>query len=199
MNMNKSYQQSIKSLVEAICPFDSTEARHRQEVLDWINSGEPLCRTKKPATPPKHLVSYFTLLDPEKKNLLLVDHKKALLWLPPGGHVEPDEHPNNTAHRELEEELNIQLPLLQETPIFLTVTETVGTTAGHIDVSLWYVFKADSSINYLYDQSEFNEIKWFPLDKLPLERTDPHMLRFCNKLIQALSIFKQLDPCLEHN
>ncbi|MEU4312510.1 NUDIX domain-containing protein [Nocardia sp. NPDC024068] len=36
---------------------------------------------------------------------------KAGLWLPPGGHVEPDEHPARTACREVAEELGITVDL----------------------------------------------------------------------------------------
>ena len=43
----------------------------------------------KPDVPPKHLVSYFALVDERRGKLLLVDHKLAGLWLPSGGHVEP--------------------------------------------------------------------------------------------------------------
>jgi 8-oxo-dGTP diphosphatase len=35
--------------------------------------------------------------------ILLVDHVNAGLWLPPGGHVEPDEDPEVTARREARE------------------------------------------------------------------------------------------------
>ena len=175
----------IHEIVANIDLLDSLENEHQKDVLQWVESGVELCRLEKPATPPKHLVSYFVLLDVETQQVLLVDHKRALLWLPGGGHVEPGEHPADTAHRELKEELNITLPFLHPDPLFLTVTETVGITAGHVDVSLWYVFLADSSANYSYDQSEFNEVRWFYLDNLPLARTDPHMARFCSKLVKS--------------
>lgn len=176
------YHETVASLIERIAPLDPLEASHKKSVLDWIATNTPLCRTEKPATPPKHLVSYASLLDLETKTLLLVDHKKAGLWLPPGGHVEPNEHPKKTACRELEEELGVKLPLLQEDPLFLTATETIGMTAGHVDVSLWYVFLANSSSSFDFDASEFHSIHWFPLNNLPLKRTDPHLSRFCKKL-----------------
>ena len=182
------YNKIIHKLVASIPSFDEIEREHQHDVLNWIDSGAELCRLEKPASPPKHLVSYFILLDIAKQTLLLVDHKKALLWLPTGGHVEPGEHPADTAHRELNEELNVRLPLLQPDPLFLTVTETIGTTAGHVDVSLWYVFTADSSVTYDYDTDEFNEIRWFPISELPLERSDPHMKRFCQKLMTHLPL-----------
>ena len=179
-------RQTIREIMTHLSPFDDVERIHQTEVLKWIDSKEELCRLKKPATPPKHLVSYCLIIDIEKQQLLLGDHIKAELWLPPGGHVEPNEHPLETAKRELKEELAIELPLLQLTPLFLTVAKTVGMTARHTDVSLWYVFKTDSKLRYQFDPSEFNAMKWFQIDNLPLDRTDPHMARFCNRLLHFL-------------
>lgn len=166
--------------VESICPLDSKEALHKQDCLDWIESGAKLCRTRKPDTPPKHLVSYFVLVD--GNHILLVDHKKALLWLPTGGHVEYNEHPKETVRREAQEELNIRANFLFDEPLFLTVTETVGLAAGHIDVSLWYVLKGSRKTSLKYDQTEFKNVKWFEKKDVPLDRTDPNISRFLQKL-----------------
>jgi 8-oxo-dGTP pyrophosphatase MutT (NUDIX family) len=52
-----------------------------------------------------HLVSHFVLADGQ--HALLVDHLNAQRWLPPGGHIEPSEHPRATVVRELREELGL--------------------------------------------------------------------------------------------
>ena len=197
--MTHGYNSIIKRLAQSIHPFDEQEAQHQRNVLNWIDSGAPLCRTIKPAIPPKHLVSYFTLFDPKEDKILLVDHKKALLWLPPGGHVEPGEHPHESAHRELSEELGVRLPLLISEPLFLTITKTVGLTAGHIDVSFWYVFLADSKVTYSYNQDEFSAVKWFSFDELPLQKADPHLARFCSKLKQLLHLIQHSSLESEYN
>jgi 8-oxo-dGTP diphosphatase len=172
----------VRALVEQILPFDSLEAQHLAETLSWIDSGAQIFRLQKPATLPKHLVSYFVVFDAKAQKVLLVDHKKALLWLPAGGHVEPDEDPADTVRRECREELGIDARFWRETPIFLTCTVTVGLTAGHTDVSLWYVILGDVDHPYVYDTDEFNGIKWFGLDDIPFDRADPHMQRFVEKL-----------------
>ena len=66
--------------------------------------------------------------------------------------------------------------------IFLTSTLTVGLTAGHTDVSLWYVLKGDSNKAYEFDKEEFNDIRWFHLNDVPYKKSDPHMGRFIQKL-----------------
>ena len=154
---------------------------HREETLAWIDSGVELCRLHKPATPPKHLVSYFALVD--RDHVLLVDHKKAQLWLPTGGHVEPGEHPRVTVVRELAEELGLELGEAPEAPLMLTVSETVGTTAGHTDVSLWYVLRGDRHAPLTFDTEEFYSVRWFHFDAAPVSRSDPHLSRFLRKLL----------------
>jgi 8-oxo-dGTP pyrophosphatase MutT (NUDIX family) len=130
----------IRSELESISPMDALELRHRSEALDWVDSGAPLFRTAKPATPPQHLVSYFVVVDGE--SILLVDHKNAQLWLPPGGHVEEGEHPRDTVAREVREELGFAPVHEIAAPLMVTCTTTVGLTSGHTDVSLWYLVNA---------------------------------------------------------
>lgn len=46
--------------------------------------------------------------------VLLHLHRKQQLWLPPGGHIERDELPQEAARREIEEETGLQLRLHSE-------------------------------------------------------------------------------------
>jgi len=177
-------RSAIREEVASIDPFDRLERAHCEDALAWIDSGAELCRVQKPATPPKHLVSYFVLVDHD--HVLLVDHKNAQLWLPTGGHVEPGEHPRVTVARELREELGLELADALGTPLMLTSTETVGATAGHTDVSLWYVIDADRGVPLRFDADEFHWVRWFHFSEAPVSRSDPHLPRFLGKL--ALTI-----------
>lgn len=181
-----SARSTVRDIVGSIVPFDDLEHEHIQDTLSWIQNGAPLFRIQKPDVPAKHLVSYFLLLDEEARKILLVDHKKAKLWLPSGGHVEVNEHPRDAVARECVEELGIEAKFFKTNPIFLTVTRTVGLTAGHTDVSLWYVLKGCYRTAYQFDAEEFMAIEWFNFDEIPYERSDPHMGRFVNKLRRYL-------------
>lgn len=177
-----SIRNTIFDMVSRIDPFDALEKEHKDFVLEWIASGVELFRIEKPAVPEIHLVSYFIGVSEDLSKVLLVDHKKAELWLPAGGHVEPGEHPKETVSREAEEELGIKAKFLFEDPIFLTVTKTVGNVTKHTDVSLWYVLKEDPKVQLNYDAEEFNQIRWFERDQIPFEKSDPHLKRFLDKL-----------------
>src|SRR5882757_10115984 len=171
---------AIRGEVELIVPLDELERTHQAEALTWIDSGAPLCRTAKPATPPKHLVSYFAVVDGD--NILLVDHKSAQLWLPPGGHVEPGEHPRETVRREFFEELKVVAAHEIAEPLMVTCTTTVGLAAGHVDASLWYVVTVDRKQSIQFDEQEFAGVRWFGYSDVPLQRSDPHLRRFLAKL-----------------
>lgn len=178
-------RDQIRDEIAAIEPLDEFEETTKQDVLAWVNSGVELCRLTKPAIPKKHLVSYFAVVDGEY--LLLVDHINAHLWLPTGGHVEPGEHPRDTVLREVTEELSMSGEFLLKKPVLLTSTTTVGKTAGHTDVSIWYALRGDRHKELTYDQTEFNSVCWFHKDSIPFERSDPQMKRFVTKLYQAHS------------
>ncbi|MEO0829042.1 MAG: NUDIX domain-containing protein, partial [Pseudomonadota bacterium] len=133
------HRQRVQAIVENIQPLDAREQRDKADTMRWIASGAELFRLKKPATPPRHLVSYFVLLDGD--HVLLVDHVLAELWLPPGGHLDPGEHPADAARRECREELDLEAEFLGEAPVMLTVEQTVGISEPHTDVTFWYALR----------------------------------------------------------
>jgi 8-oxo-dGTP diphosphatase len=178
-------RERIRAEFTAIEPLDALEHEHLADALAWLDSGADLFRVARPATPPKHLVSYFAVVDADR--ILLVDHKNARLWLPPGGHVEVGEHPRSTVVRECEEELGFRATHAVDAPLMVTCTTTVGLTAGHTDVSLWYVVRARCSEALKFDATEFDAVRWFRFSDIPFERSDPHLRRFIHKLNGRLS------------
>lgn len=176
----------IREEIASIQPCDSTEKQVLSDALAWVDGNADLFRTVKPATPPKHLVSYFVVVDGD--HVLLVDHIKSGLWLPSGGHVEPGEHPRTTVAREIVEELGIPADFVWPEPQFITATTTVGLTAGHVDVSLWYVVRGDRSQHLDFDLEEFTQVRWFTRKDVPKKGTEPELGRFLKKLEGALPV-----------
>ena len=180
----RSSVAGVHRLISAIPPGDELEARHRTDTLAWLESTDDVFRRVKPATPPRHLVSYVVPADPGDGATLLVAHRNAGLWLPPGGHVEPDEDPALTARRELTEELGLPGDSVRATPAFLTVTQTVGIDAGHTDVSLWFIADVPRDAALTPDAGEFAGVRWWSpaeLDGADPADFDPHLGRFLTK------------------
>lgn len=177
----------VEDLVRGVQPFDEREAADQADILDWVVSGQQLFRTVPPNTPRKHLVVYFIPVDAAERCLLLADHRKSGLWLPPGGHVEDGEDPHQAVIRETREELGIAAEF-NDKPCFLSVTPTGGANP-HIDVDLWFVLRVkrrEAQLNW--DQREFKGIRWFDLDESqdwPADTYDPEMHRFVAKLEAA--------------
>jgi hypothetical protein len=85
---------AVHELVSNITRLGPLETEHIADTLRWLETTDDVFRRSKPATPDRHLVcrmpsfSIATTFD-----VLLVDHVNSGLFLPPGGHAEPDEHP----------------------------------------------------------------------------------------------------------
>lgn len=183
----------VRDLVAAIVPADGTERAHQADVLAWLDRTQDIYRREKPATPPKHLVSYAVLIDPRDLSLFLVDHILAGRWLPPGGHVEAGENPADTARREAREELGIaaEFSIAGDRPAFLTVTRTIGLDTGHTDVSLWYLISGNRELPIVLDAREFSGGRWWTAEEIEAASPallDPHLGRFVSKIRSKLRL-----------
>lgn len=191
VDMNKT-RTRVEEIVSHIEPWDNQESADVAAIQRWLLATDDIYRREKPAVPDRHLVSYFVLVDATRQSLLLLDHVNAGLWLPSGGHVEPDEDPYDTVQRELVEELGIraaQVSTIARLPLFATVTQTRGA-GRHTDVSLWYVVAGDQQMWIEADPREFNAYRWQTFDEVlatDINQLDPHMHRFTRKLQARMS------------
>jgi len=181
----------ILNEISHITAWDKLEQEHIADASAWVVSGVNIFRIAKPDKPLKHLVSYFVLIDPDHRSLLLGDHIKAQLWLPNGGHVEPNEHPRDTVVRECLEEVYRPAVFLKQNkqPFFITCTETGGLTPGHTDVSLWYLLRGSVHDSLSFDRAEFTDMNWFSFQEVLESHPtifDPNMHRFTRKLAAYL-------------
>lgn len=187
--MPADLKSTITWLVSGVEPADDLGRAHRRQALRWLAGTDDIFRRVKPRTPSPHLVSYFLPVDRSAGTVLLCDHRLSGLWLPPGGHVEPGEHPLDTVRREAAEELGVPaLPdeVLGEKPFFLTMTETVGPPdLRHVDVSFWFALTGDVEQHLQPDQREFAQVRWWTpagLRDADPGRLEPHLLRALDAL-----------------
>lgn len=150
--------------IQTITPHDELEGRDVEKTLEWLRSASAL---NKPHNMDEHLGVLAVLLSPDRLHTYLLNHKKAQLWLPPGGHVDIGKKLHECAVDETREELGIEEPkLVLETPIFLTRTLTQGKNAGHIDVTSWYVLEADREAIMHIQEKEASESGWVEITAL---------------------------------
>lgn len=80
--------------------------------------------------------SVTVLLFDEQERVLLVRHSDRGVWVAPGGMVEPDEDPEETARREMREETGVDVDLVSILGVFggpeFRVTYTNGDQVGYV-------------------------------------------------------------------
>lgn len=62
----------------------------------------------------RHFTATALVIDEEQHRALLLWHKRLKRWMPPGGHMEPNETPDETALREAKEETGLDVDILGE-------------------------------------------------------------------------------------
>lgn len=115
-----------------------------------------------------HLTAIAWVVDPTASRLLLVRHRLHG-WSCPGGHVEPGESPSQTATRELREETAIAGTAI---PRPLTISSSIGCARipGARHWTVGYLFLVTSDVPSRAEPGQ--PVRWFPLDALPLSRTE---------------------------
>ena len=148
-------------------PRDAEQARWRDEFLVHLAAHPDAARRDGP---PAHLTASAVVLDPSGARTLLVLHRKAGLWVQPGGHVEPgDATVVGAALREASEESGLATdalhPALDGRPLDLSRHAfAFGACAEHLDVT--FLLVADPAApTAASDESE--RVAWWPLDDLP--------------------------------
>ena len=99
---------------------------------------------------------------------LLLWHKKLNLWLPPGGHIEPNEIPDEAAIREVKEETGLDVQLMgsqkkMENVVFLhrpiaILLENISPVHQHVDL-IYFAFVKGGTLQL--NRQEAVELKWF--------------------------------------
>lgn len=146
-----------RGLIDAACLVIGTT---REEFLDVLDD--------PPSPSAGHLTAIAWVIDPARGRLLLVRHRLHG-WSCPGGHVEPGEDPAQTATRELMEETAIAATACRDP---LTITSSLGCarTPGARHWTVGYLFTVTSDVPSRAEPRQ--PLRWFPLDALPLPRTD---------------------------
>ncbi|MGC8547781.1 MAG: NUDIX hydrolase [Candidatus Micrarchaeia archaeon] len=111
--------------------------------------------------------------------VLLIKHKKLGVWLYPGGHVEPNEHPHEAAVREAFEETGLHVRLFSCSKLNIKTKEAISLplpfaamlenvpykTGAHLHFDLVYAAKPESG-KVSFSKSEATGIRWFSKEEL---------------------------------
>lgn len=114
--------------------------------------------------------------------VLLLWHRKLQMWLPPGGHIDPNELPDEAAVREVQEETGLAVTLVSQPslppmpgPRQLArpegiQLEVIGPDHEHIDL-IYFAKPSDPAAILPVANPEVERVGWYglaDLDRIPL-------------------------------
>lgn len=182
----KEIREAYLQAISSIQPSDHIEASDISMVMKWIQESPSL---NKPHNMDKHLGVLCPILSPDFRHTFLMNHRKAQMWLPPGGHVDFGVTLEQAASQEIREELGIEnLPPLYGQPVFLTQTLTQGLNAGHTDVTSWHPFVGNQDIAYSVEEKEASQGKWILISEIFTDPQYANLYRGYAKLCRLLSL-----------
>ena len=100
----------------------------------------------------------------ENNKLLLMYNKKLDMWLQPGGHIDGNELPHETAIRECKEETGLDVKIINKyksvNPNPMFIEHYINNVGDMVDIQYYGVPLNNELIN-----SEDNKTGWFSLDE----------------------------------
>jgi 8-oxo-dGTP pyrophosphatase MutT (NUDIX family) len=120
----------------------------------------------------RHFCASVFVIDPLTKKILLVKHPKFNKWVQPGGHIEENETPEETALREVYEETGIRVNILGDKfPRENDFVRPLGiqknrSMEGNMHIDIIYAGVPIKQDNIKFDKLESQEFGWFSRNEL---------------------------------
>ena len=131
--------------------------------------------------------------------VLLIHHKKLDIWIPPGGHIDENETPDEALKRELKEELNMEIEILNrnDLPLEGNIKKqlaipfyvNVHNVGDHDHCCLFYVCKP-KTLQIKVNEKELNNFGWFSKEELN-QKHIPADVR--NASLNAFDLYQKLE------
>jgi ADP-ribose pyrophosphatase YjhB (NUDIX family) len=140
-----------------------------------------------------------------EERTLLIYHRKLEKWLPPGGHIDPNELPSEAAKREVLEETGLEVELFTDEHLwverwnanslprpYMCLLEEIpayGTQLAHQHIDFIYLARpigGEEKIN----ETETGGMRWFTLEEVDLLTSDIEIFSETRETIH--SIFKDM-------
>ncbi len=132
----------------------------------------------------KHFATSGFVTNKDYTKILMVYHKKLNIWVIPGGHLEPNELPEDGAIREVLEETGVEAEILDCSNVSLELagdkeysimgpmmmlSEKIpahGDKPEHIHMDFIFLCQADDKKPLKKQEDEVNDVKWMTLQEV---------------------------------
>jgi 8-oxo-dGTP pyrophosphatase MutT (NUDIX family) len=175
----------VRGQLSGYRPANAAEASFVQRMLE-LSRVEAAC--ERLHFVPGHFTASAFVLSPDRRDLVLIHHKKLGIWVQPGGHVEAtDDDLIGAARREVLEEVGLgdleSLTSAVGSPVFDVDIHSIPARKAdpaheHFDVRFAFVAKTRELVH----SDEVADLRWVPLSEVEQMGTDESVLRAVGKL-----------------
>jgi 8-oxo-dGTP diphosphatase len=127
--------------------------------------------------------------------VLLIHHAKSGLWLPLGGHIDPNETPDSALIREIKEEIGLEVELLNQNPIPLKGNIeknlavpfycNVHPVGDHHHSCFFYICKALNPEDLKLEEGKILDYKWLTKEELKQDFVPEDVRNIAYKAFEA--------------
>ena len=152
-----SSAQALRGEVAAFCARTARERSSRARILDELGRlVDPCSRYADPV----HVTGSALVVG--RRGVLLHRHKVIGRWMQPGGHVEPGEHPAETAAREATEETGVSVRHAHPGPRLFHLD--VHCAGDHVHLDLRYLL-VGSDDDPCPPPGESQQVRWCSIEE----------------------------------
>jgi 8-oxo-dGTP pyrophosphatase MutT (NUDIX family) len=147
----------------------------------------------------RHFTAAVYIID--NQQTLMIFHRKLKKWLPPGGHLEPNETPAEAARREAREETGLEIAFIPQENVwierwnarsferpFLCLIEEIPSHNGHPahqHIDFVYVAAPAGGKEWL-NQEETEGLRWFTLDEIEAMTPDGDIFAETQQVLRSI-------------
>ncbi len=161
--MNLRYQ------IENYVPFDETEEKIKEYLLDWIDTFNDVLTRKNEFG---HFASSAFVVNKDRTKMLVVYHNIYDAWIFPGGHADGEEDLLSVAVREVEEETGLKTKILDKSIFAISASPIIGHmkkekyVPAHTHLDVVYLLEADDKQPLVFREDESKGVKWITLEEV---------------------------------
>ncbi len=161
--MNLRYQ------IENYVPFDETEEKIKEYLLDWIDTFNDVLTRKNEFG---HFASSAFVVNKDRTKMLVVYHNIYDAWIFLGGHADGEEDLLSVAVREVEEETGLKTKILDKSIFAISASPIIGHmkkekyVPAHTHLDVVYLLEADDKQPLVFREDESKGVKWITLEEV---------------------------------
>lgn len=181
---------NLKEQIENYKPFDEQEEQDKEQFLRFINTFDDVLTRNNIFG---HFSASAFVVNKEKNKMVVVYHNIFDGWIYPGGHADGEEKLLNVAIREVEEETELKVKVLDNSIFSIQSLPVKGHikkrkyVSAHLHLDVVYLLEADENQNLTFREDESKGVKWIPFDEAGNEEMCDFIRPIHKKLIKKLN------------